>query len=74
MTTSPALIVTGLALKVPACAISAPPFVGSNKSIMSLRPPKAPTGIPPPIILPKAVISGTTPNNSCAPPGATLKL
>ena len=37
---------------------------------MSRRPPKAPTGRPPPMILPKVVRSGRTPKRSWAPPHA----
>src|SRR6267143_4634956 len=33
----------------------------------SARPPKAPTGRPPPMILPNVVRSGRTPRRSCAP-------
>src|SRR2546428_821443 len=36
----------------------------------SARPPKAPTGRPPPMILPNVVRSGRTPKRSCAPPHA----
>jgi len=35
--------------------------VGASASITSRRPPNAPTGIPPPMILPRQVRSGTTP-------------
>src|SRR5439155_567974 len=38
--------------------------------MMSARPPKAPTGRPPPMIFPNVVRSGRTPNRSCAPPHA----
>ena len=33
---------------------------GESCSMMSRRPPKAPTGMPPPMILPKVVRSGRT--------------
>jgi hypothetical protein len=39
----------------------------------SRRPPKAPTGMPPPMILPSVVRSGRTPDSSCTPPRATRK-
>ena len=61
ITTSPATMVMGLALNVPACA-RGPLAVGSKSAMMSLRPPHAPTGMPPPIILPNVVMSGMTPN------------
>ena len=52
MVASPAVMVTGLALKVPACSSHSPPArVWSNTSITSSVPPIAPTGNPPPIIL-----------------------
>ena len=35
--------------------------------------PYAPTGNPPPMILPRHVMSGTTPYIVCAPPGWTRK-
>ena len=38
--------------------------------MMSARPPYAPTGRPPPMILPRHVRSGRTPNTCCAPPAA----
>src|SRR5260370_775338 len=41
--------------------------------MMSRRPPKAPTGMPPPMILPSVVKSGRTPYSVCAPPKATRK-
>ena len=71
---SPAVIVIGLALKVPACGMASAPRLGSKSDMMSRRPPKAPAGIPPPMILPRAVRSGSTPNISCAPPGAMRRL
>jgi hypothetical protein len=43
---------------------------GATRSIRSARPPYAPIGIPPPMILPSVVRSGRTPNRSCAPPRA----
>src|SRR2546430_12146328 len=39
----------------------------------SARPPYAPTGIPPPMILPSVVRSGRTWSRSCAPPAETRK-
>ncbi len=41
--------------------------------MISARPPKAPTGRPPPITLPKVERSGRTPSSSCAPPFARRK-
>src|SRR5438552_1917910 len=38
--------------------------------MISARPPKAPTGKPPPMILPKQLRSALMPNRSCAPPHA----
>ena len=40
-------------------------------SMTSADPPMAPTGMPPPMTLPKADMSGTTPITCCAPPRAT---
>ncbi len=39
----------------------------------SARPPYAPTGSPPPMILPRQVRSGRTSATACAPPGAARK-
>ena len=39
--------------------------------MMSARPPKAPTGRPPPMTLPRVVRSGVTPKTLWAPPIAT---
>ncbi len=41
--------------------------------MISRRPPKAPTGIPPPMTLPNVVRSGVMPYKPCAPPKATRK-
>ena len=46
---------------------------GATFSMMSLRPPYAPTGSPPPIILPSVVRSGLMPKYCCAPPWAILQ-
>ena len=54
---NPATIVTGLALKVPPCATRVPSLVGSKTAMTSARPPNAPTGNPPPMILPNVVMS-----------------
>src|SRR5216684_6865275 len=43
------------------------PPVGSNTAITSVRPATAPTGKPPPMILPSVVMSGVTPNTPWAP-------
>ncbi len=40
--------------------------------MISLDPAIAPTGKPPPKILPKTVMSGNTLKNCCAPPGESL--
>ena len=63
----PAAIVAGLALNVPPCDARGLPFDASNTDMMSRRPPTAPTGSPPPMILPKVVRSGVTPTIVCAP-------
>src|SRR5439155_15874 len=63
-----AAIVTGLALNVPPCgAGGGPPRVGSNTAMTSARPATAPTGKPPPMILPSVVMSGVTPKAPWAP-------
>ncbi len=49
----PARIVTGLAENVPPCGSAGLPLRGSNTAMMSLWPPIAPTGKPPPMILPE---------------------
>ena len=54
-------MLTGLALNVPPEAIRGPRAPGSNTSITAALPPVAPTGNPPPMILPKAVRSGSPP-------------
>lgn len=41
--------------------------------MMSLRPPNAASGIPPPMTLPIVVRSGVMPCSDCAPPSATRK-
>ena len=69
-TVMPAAMARGLPLRVPAW------YTGPNGakwSMISLRPPNAPTGSPPPMIFPIAVRSGVTPSNSCTPPSATRK-
>ena len=43
---------------------------GASTSMTSARPPKAPTGRPPPITLPNAVRSGVTPSSSWRPAAA----
>jgi len=60
-------MVTGLALNVPPCGAAGLPPVGSNTAITSARPATAPTGKPPPMILPSVVMSGVTPNTPWAP-------
>ena len=54
---SPAAIVSTLLLNVPACG-SASGRRGSNRSMMSARPPNAPNDMPPPMYLPSVVRSG----------------
>ena len=39
---------------------------GETVFMMSSRPPYAPTGMPPPMILPSVVMSGVTPYRPCA--------
>ena len=53
-------MLTGLALNAPE-AMRGPRVPGSNTSITSARPPVAPMGNPPPMILPNAVRSGSPP-------------
>ena len=59
-TTQPADIVATLLLNVPACGIASGRG-GSNWSISSARPPKAPKEKPPPKYLPKVRMSGVGP-------------
>ena len=54
-------MLTGLALNVPRGGMRGPRVPGSNTSITSARPPVAPMGNPPPMILPNAVRSGSPP-------------
>ena len=61
-------MVTGFALKVPPWGTAGFPPRGSNTAITSARPPTAPTGKPPPMILPKLVRSGVMPKRPWAPP------
>jgi hypothetical protein len=56
---TPATIVIRLPLKVPDCQSGAGRW-GLNCSITAARPPNAPTGKPPPMILAKVVRSGRT--------------
>ena len=44
---------------------------GATSAISSARPPYAPIGMPPPMILPSTVRSGRTPKRACAPPRPT---
>ena len=46
---------------------------GATSAIRSRRPPYAPIGMPPPMILPSVVRSGCTPNRAWAPPRPTRK-
>ena len=59
----------GWALKVPLWENPVPGLLLSRRSIRSARPPKAPTGNPPPTIFPKQVRSGSMPNTAWSPPG-----
>src|SRR3546814_10792494 len=43
--------------------------MGAMCSIMSARPPKAPTGMPPPMIFASVVRSGRIPDKPCTPCG-----
>mmetsp|Transcript_12952 Transcript_12952/g.43821 ORF Transcript_12952/g.43821 Transcript_12952/m.43821 type:complete len:218 (+) Transcript_12952:17-670(+) len=65
MVLMPAAMARGLPLSVPAWYMGP---AGATISIMSRRPPYAPTGRPPPITLPMVVTSGVTPKCSWAPP------
>ncbi len=60
----PAATATGLPDSVPAWYTGPS---GAIASMMSRRPPNAPTGMPPPITLPSVVRSGTTPVMPCTP-------
>ena len=53
--TSPAVMLTGFALNVPAWAISP----GTTRSMTSAFPPTALRGNPPPMALPRVITSGT---------------
>jgi uncharacterized protein with HEPN domain len=53
-----AIMVTGLAENVPECGTRTFSSKGSSTLMTSLRPASAPTGNPPPMILPSAVRSG----------------
>ena len=64
----PARMANGFPDNVPAWYIGP---AGATISMISLRPPYAPTGKPPPITFPMVVTSGVTPKYSCAPPYAT---
>ena len=66
----PAATATGLPDSVPAWYTGPS---GAIFSMMSRRPPNAPTGRPPPITLPSVVRSGRMPKRACAPPSATRK-
>ncbi len=69
MAARPATMVSGLALKVPPCGTRTPcPSISSKTSMTSARPATAPTGSPPPMILPRAVRSGWTPRTPWLPP------
>ena len=68
--TLPAAMATGLPDSVPAWYTGP---AGATSSMYSRLPPKAPTGMPPPITLPSVDKSGVTPKSSCAPPRATRK-
>mmetsp|Transcript_23596 Transcript_23596/g.58492 ORF Transcript_23596/g.58492 Transcript_23596/m.58492 type:complete len:245 (-) Transcript_23596:776-1510(-) len=61
----PATMASGLPESVPAWYMGP---AGATTSMMSRRPPYAPTGSPPPITLPMVVRSGVTPQYSCALP------
>ena len=69
---NPADIVSAFPEKVLAC-ITGSGISGLNSFINSLFPPIAPTGNPPPIILPIQVKSGVISKKLCAPPWSILK-
>ena len=54
-------MVIGFAEKVPDCGSRGPSPTDENTSITSALPASAPTGRPPPMILPRVVRSGSTP-------------
>ena len=66
----PAATATGFPDSVPAWYAGPS---GATCSMTSRRPPYAPMGMPPPMILPSVVRSGVTPYSPCAPPCATRK-
>ena len=65
--TRPAAIVTGLALNVPPCGAAGVRRRGIEHRHDLRAAPTAPTGKPPPMILPSVVMSGVTPNAPWAP-------
>ena len=66
----PAVIASGFPESVPAWYTGP---AGATSSMISRRPPYAPTGRPPPMTLPSVVRSGVIPYSACAPPGCTRK-
>src|SRR6266540_2591742 len=74
MVARPACMVMGVALNVPPWGMPGDCRVASKASMMSVRPPKAPTGSPPPIIFPMQVRSGNRLNHCWAPPGLIRKV
>ena len=59
-----AAITSGLPLYVPRCTT----LPSATRLMCSARPPKAPTGKPPPIDLASVIRSGWTPKTPLAPP------
>ena len=66
----PAVTANGLPDKVPAWYT---PPKGEMQAMMSLRPPNAANGMPPPMTLPMVVKSGLMPCKDWAQPKATRK-
>ncbi len=65
---SPAASVSGLALKVPPSATFGLPLAWSKTAMRAAGPDTAPTGSPPPMILPSVTKSGRSPNIGETPP------
>ena len=66
----PALMASGLPERVPAWYMAP---TGATCSMISREPAYAPTGSPPPMTLPRVVMSGRTLYSACAPPRWTRK-
>ena len=67
-------MVIGLAVKVPECVTGGLPGRGSNTAMCSGLPAKAPTGKPPPMILPSVTMSASTSIAPTRPDSPSRKL